>query len=171
MLCQKCHKNKATVLLKAIVESRIKILNLCDACAAEKGFSYEETYSRATVIDYIENITEEFLPRHKKTLKCPVCGIKYSEFRQKGFLGCPDCYNYFGEEIISLLRTLSGGGTYCGRKYHLKLEKQNRKVVEKNIAELRRKIRICFDLEDRETALRLSKRLKELIALRAEGPE
>lgn len=164
MLCQKCHKNKATVLLKAAVNSRVRILHLCDACAVEKGFSYEESVPKATVIDYIENITEEFLPRHKKTLKCPACGIRYSEFRQKGQLGCPDCYNYFGGEISALLGQLCGGA-YAGRRYRLKLESHNREVVRKAVEDLRRKIKICFDLEDRETALKLSARLKGLLPL------
>ena len=40
---------------------------------------------------------------------CEFCGHTLSEYLETGFLGCPECYNAFGEQIRSDLYSLQGG--------------------------------------------------------------
>lgn len=41
-----------------------------------------------------------------KSIKCSFCGYTYSDFKEIGFLGCPECYNKFSSNIIKYLRSI-----------------------------------------------------------------
>src|SRR5215813_7651018 len=40
--------------------------------------------------------------------ECPVCGLKFVEFRNSGRLGCPHDYQEFREELLPLLENIHG---------------------------------------------------------------
>jgi protein arginine kinase activator len=47
--------------------------------------------------------------------------MKLSEFRSKGRLGCPACYEAFDKEIEMLLKQVHGSSDYRGKKYRCTL--------------------------------------------------
>lgn len=43
---------------------------------------------------------------------CPTCGMTWAAFREKGLLGCPDCYEAFEEQLTPLLSRAHEGGVH-----------------------------------------------------------
>jgi protein-arginine kinase activator protein McsA len=41
--------------------------------------------------------------------ECPECGMKFSEYKETGFLGCPHCYKEFEKELAPYLEELAYG--------------------------------------------------------------
>ncbi|GAB4033758.1 MAG: UvrB/UvrC motif-containing protein [Elusimicrobiota bacterium] len=157
MKCESCKKENFTVLLKMLVNGRIKTLRLCDACAAEKGYSYEET--PPTAGDYAEKIIlQEHIPAKKKKLKCPSCSTPYLDFSRSGRLGCPLCYFYFEKELSFLLGRL-GSGRYQGRAGLSSIRQEAAALNKKREDLIRKKIKICLHFNDFKTAEKLKKEL------------
>ena len=48
---------------------------------------------------------------------CPGCGMKLSEFRENGWLGCAECYVSFEERIEKVLLQIHGAGGHKGKRY------------------------------------------------------
>jgi protein arginine kinase activator len=107
-LCDECGINPASVHLTQIMQDETRVFHLCDECAKKKGIS----------ISVNEGALEETLvePRGPDKI-CTRCGLKYSEFRSKGWLGCAVCYNAFESEIDNLLVQVHGSSLHKGKKY------------------------------------------------------
>ncbi|MFM8809364.1 MAG: excinuclease ABC subunit B, partial [Chthoniobacterales bacterium] len=50
MLCDVCQKTDATVYLTQIVEGKMQKVNLCEACAKEKGVSDPTGFAMADLL-------------------------------------------------------------------------------------------------------------------------
>src|SRR4029079_3953356 len=50
-----------------------------------------------------------------KQRECPLCGIKFVEFRNSGRLGCPHDYQEFREELAPLVENIHGYTRHCGK--------------------------------------------------------
>src|SRR5439155_20700400 len=94
MKCQSC-SNTATVHLTDIVDGQKKELHLCQACAEQKQLIKEHDLNLPAILQtligqHIGQPTDELA-----RLTCPVCGIKYMEFRAEGRLGFRHDYQAF----------------------------------------------------------------------------
>jgi protein arginine kinase activator len=47
--------------------------------------------------------------------ECPVCGMKFIDFRNSGRLGCPHDYEAFKEDLAPLLENIHGDTRHCGK--------------------------------------------------------
>lgn len=116
-MCDECGINPANIHLTQILQNETQVFHLCDECAKKKGISIsiqDESVSEDGVQTEIETETEtESAPQ--KT--CNRCGLQFSEFRNKGWLGCSDCYNAFESEIDELLVQVHGSSVHKGKKY------------------------------------------------------
>lgn len=116
-MCDECGINPANIHLTQILQNETQVFHLCDECAKKKGISIsiqDESVSEDGVQTEIETETEtESAPQ--KT--CSRCGLQFSEFRNKGWLGCSDCYNAFESEIDELLVQVHGSSVHKGKKY------------------------------------------------------
>ena len=54
-------------------------------------------------------------PKRKKGI-CKFCGYHYSDFKETGFLGCPDCYKSFHPYIIKYLKGIHRSIEHKGKK-------------------------------------------------------
>jgi protein arginine kinase activator len=109
MNCQSCSKEVATVHLTEIEKGKQKELHLCEACAQKKGVvgkapSLQEILG-GMIQQQIKAMGEEGMA------KCPFCGIRFSEFRSKGRLGCPNDYDVFHKNLVPLVEKLQGGAS------------------------------------------------------------
>jgi len=105
VLCSNCGKREVEVLIKQVVNNEVHNLNLCRVCAEEMGFISPDIPS----ITISFSLGEPELPDQKKakrirlekrdnvydSLVCQSCGMKYSDFRATGLLGCAGCYEAF----------------------------------------------------------------------------
>ncbi len=121
MLCDECGKNKATVHLTEIVNDLITKLNLCEACAKQKGAEVEQHFGIADLLSALSD-TEQPQPAvagspagSTSKNKCPRCGLAYEDFKRVGRLGCGDCYKAFRTSLAPLLKRIHGSNQHIGK--------------------------------------------------------
>ncbi len=156
MDCQSCKERQATVHLTEIIDNKEKReLHLCEQCAQQHG---------TTGMEIMGLISSAFGPAAKTSgaeagdAKCSSCGLAYSEFRARGRLGCPQCYDVFRTALESLLEKIHGkdkhvgkipGGSSTADRSH-----------EKHLVSLRRRLQAAVKGEDYELAAKLRDELK-----------
>ncbi len=166
MLCEECREKNAVVFLKLAVNNKVKELHLCPACAAKKGMGFGLETGAFNISDIVGNMSgyfKDFLPPEKKTLRCGACGLKYSEFKESGRLGCPKCYAGFEPQLTELMSRIHGASQHAGRVYRggpaLKLSKAETAL---RLEELRASLKAAVGKEDFEAAARLRDAMKRL---------
>jgi len=165
-LCEECHKAAAAVFLKLAVNNKVTETHLCPACAAKKGIGLGLETGAFNISDIVGNMSgyfKDFLPPERKTLRCKDCGLKYSEFKETGRLGCPECYVIFEPQLTELMARIHGSAQHTGRAYadapELKLSKAE---TARRLTELRAGLKEAVAREDFEGAARLRDELKRL---------
>jgi protein arginine kinase activator len=121
MLCRRCRKNDAEFVIKAAVRNKLTRLMLCAHCMGlkEKELGLEP----GTLSYYAVPLRGEGFAHaapsspHDDRLKCPQCGLLYSEFRETGLLGCPHCYEAFRPQLEFFLKRVSGFSRHGGKPY------------------------------------------------------
>jgi protein arginine kinase activator len=148
MKCQSC-SNPATIHLTDIVDGQKKELHLCQACAEQQQFMKEHELNLPAILQtlisqHIGQPTDELA-----RLTCPVCGIKYMEFRAEGRLGCPHDYQAFRVGLEPLLQRIHRSLRHRGKtpRYGRELAARQAELME-----LRGKLRAAIDAEAYEQA-------------------
>ncbi|OIO00463.1 MAG: hypothetical protein COX65_06895 [Elusimicrobia bacterium CG_4_10_14_0_2_um_filter_56_8] len=166
MMCEECREKSAAVFLKLAVNNKVREMHLCPACAAKKGMGFGLETGAFNISDIVGNMSgyfKDFLPAEKKTLRCGACGYKYSEFKESGRLGCPECYAGFDAQLTELMARIHGATQHTGRTYlrgsALKLSKSE---IARRVEELRAALADAVVKEDFESAARLRDSLKQL---------
>jgi len=166
MLCEECRKHNAVVFLKLAVNNKVSELHLCPACAAKKGMGFGLETGAFNISDIVGNMSgyfKDFLPPERKTLRCRGCGLKYSEFKEGGRLGCPDCYSGFEAQLTELMARIHGAAQHAGRAYAggpaLKFSKAE---TARRLEELRAALKEAVAREDFEAAAKLRDSIKNL---------
>ena len=166
MNCEKCKQRKATLFFSDEGGRRHA---LCAACGAILGKAV--TPSAITQTDasarFVPTPTLASLsgsdnlltrPAHSKTAAvCRGCGMSADEVVSSGELGCPECYATFSGTILTAFP--SHASVYSGRMPSRRRARLDR---EKNLNELRVKLRRAVDSEDFELAATLRDNIKAL---------
>ncbi len=151
MKCQSCLNSAATVHLTDIIDGQKRETHLCQACAEEKQLIKQQELNLPAILQtlighHIGQLTEELA-----RLTCPVCGIKYMEFRAQGRLGCPNDYAAFRVGLEPLLQRFHRSGRHVGKTPR---HRCSEKLVDE-LMELRAQLRAAVDAEAYEEASRL----------------
>jgi protein arginine kinase activator len=157
MECERCHNRTSSIIVKAVVNGRIRKLNLCDSCAAKLGYS-TDMKKKSTFNDYAKVIIEELF-ESKKRMVCPVCHTDYITFKKNNELGCPSCYITFSN-ILKKLIEITSSQIIVRERYPYTVEEL---LPEKNINDeiniLKRRLKVYTDFEDtdmiRKTLLKI----------------
>ncbi|MCK5394013.1 MAG: UvrB/UvrC motif-containing protein [Candidatus Omnitrophica bacterium] len=157
MLCNICHKNKATVHLTEIINDKVVELHICQVCAQLKT---EELSEQMNMSDFLGGLAGG-IDGHKEvySLKCPSCGLLYGEFKKKGRLGCGECYSFFRKQLLPLLKKIHSSIRHVGK---IPKAVDKKIVVKVTIKELKVSLSRAINLEEYEEAARLRDRIKEL---------
>lgn len=69
-------------------------------------------------IETAEELFELFMMKpKKKEIACPKCGMTPTDFQKKGKMGCPECYNFYKDDIPDVLAGCQEGGIkHVGKK-------------------------------------------------------
>ena len=122
MLCEKCHKNLASVRYAEVVDGKVKDLSLCPECLAkyqaEAGAGFELAKPdpvpvRARVSPKGKSVQEPALER------CKTCGHVLANVLASGKVGCSACYETFAEQIEPLIRGMHAGMRHRGKAPHV----------------------------------------------------
>jgi protein arginine kinase activator len=102
------------------------------------------------------------------SVKCPKCGLTYSDFKKIGRLGCGDCYITFKKYLGPLLKRIHGSSQHVG-KSPLKVTKVLKKKID--LQELRNRLQKLIEQEAFEEAAKLRDQIKELEKKQQENNE
>lgn len=158
MLCQICHAAEATVHLLETTGSKQTSLHMCEACAQKKHISEMLAKPALAIHELLASIMQLGSTPEPEgpELKCPRCGLAYSQFKQAGRLGCADCYEAFQERLLPLLRQFHQAEEHKGRR------EEKSQPLPDQIRKLREDLRRAVSDENFELAAGLRDRIKDL---------
>ncbi|MBK7643158.1 MAG: UvrB/UvrC motif-containing protein [Planctomycetes bacterium] len=124
MICQKCQKNEATVLVTEIEPAAtstepqkpgVHELSLCEVCAQALDLPHAPAAKKSPVDIWKLLQLSANQARKKSGPACPSCGMTLEEFRKKGRLGCSRDYEVFRTELGEVLERVHGSVQHSGR--------------------------------------------------------
>ncbi len=155
--CDKCDK-PATIHLTEIVGGEKLEKHLCEDCAEAEGITIKANIPISQLLeDFVLQTVGESEPGRELT--CEVCGLTFSEFRQKGLLGCPNDYDAFEAELLPTLTRLQGGATqHVGKVPRRAGITQQKQTM---ILRLRAQLKQAITAEEYERAAKLRDQIKQ----------
>lgn len=172
MICNQCGKNKATVHLTEIINDQVTKLDLCEACAKEKGSDVEQHFGIADLLAALSDVevpgsstagSEHGVSAAAK-IKCADCGMTYEDFKKIGRLGCGGCYTTFRASLTPLLKRIHGSNQHMGKSpspVFVKEAKTATKLVEE-IEAAKSELQIAVKKEEFEQAAAIRDKIKFL---------
>jgi protein arginine kinase activator len=154
--CDNCGKRDATIQLTQVENNEMKILQLCEKCAEERGVEVSAQKINAPLVDFLAQIGRG----EAATGRCPSCGMTSGQLRQTGRLGCSTCYAHFDEHLRSLLRRLHGGAKHVGKT--VLPADPGKDDLSAHLASLKRSLKKAVEAEDFEHAATLRDQLRRL---------
>lgn len=156
MKCQKCHNPATLHITEVLGDEQFEELHLCEHCANKYLYDTQHKGAAAKGSEPSHESEEAGLfPQHE----CPLCGMKFVEFRNSGRLGCPNDYNEFREELTPLLENIHGETRHCGKTpRRLPQSKQ----AQSELMQLRNRLKQAVHKEDYEEAARIRDRIRSL---------
>lgn len=91
---------------------------------------------------------------------CPGCGLTMAQFRESSLLGCPQCYEAFGQPLASLIERNQDGATHhIGKMPHRAGDSAQRQQM---LFRMRKKLNDAVIQENYEQAARLRDELRRM---------
>lgn len=164
MKCQKCDKT-AIMHITEISGNQVISVHFCPECA--ENYLNSNSNSQQVGSEGIQGLTGQLSltsagqssSNKDKDKVCPVCGITFQEFRDKGRLGCPNDYTFFEEELEPLLMNVHGELEHCGKTPATTVPTLD---LGTSIIKLRRAMKEAIDAEDYERASKLRDQIRTL---------
>jgi protein arginine kinase activator len=150
VICPRCRRREAVVFIKRIEDNRVSEVSLCAECAQESAAEAGGGSHLFGLLAQLGGLAKAG-PGREREPACPACGLKWSQFRRTGMLGCPDCWTRFERPLGELLPRIHGFARHAG-----KAPGRSRGPA------LRKKLQAALRAEDFEEAARLRERLREL---------
>ncbi len=115
MNCDLCQTEKATIFFSQMVEGKLQKVNLCKACADDKGVTDPTGFALADMLEGMGQQTLVETSMTKDDLVCGSCGFSQTDFKKTGRFGCADCYHVFDEGLDSLLEAMHKHTQHVGK--------------------------------------------------------
>jgi len=174
MRCQKCDK-PATFHITELADGKPHELHLCEDHAGEylSSSEGEQTGMAAGLAQQMQHLaqqmavgqTAEELAKLDEQA-CPVCGITFYEFRNRGRLGCPHDYVCFEQQLEPLILNIHGETEHIGKSPN---RSPSGSEPRTQLIRLRREMEEAVAKEDYERASVLRDRIKKIEAQEPEG--
>ena len=163
MVCQFCKQKEASVHLTQIVENQVKKVDLCEACAKQKGVNDPTGFSIADLLLGLgaSHDMEQASEAQGGDLHCPTCGYTQADFKKSGRLGCSDCYTVFAEGLEGLLKGMHKGTQHRGK---VPPTIQRAASQEALLVRLQSELKSAIEREDFEKAANLRDEIKSVKA-------
>jgi protein arginine kinase activator len=195
MICQHCLKNAATVHVTEVVpppedagaadgagpaapsgEARAySEQHLCEACAQTLDLPHAPALQKTDIWKLLQLTAKQ--TRRKGGPTCGGCGLQLEEFRRKGRLGCPRCYEAFAAHLGEVFERVHGARQHVGRLPGAEAAREHAAARapadalalerEKRLVDLRQKLENAIREEAYENAARLRDELRQLEEPRA----
>ena len=163
MKCQKCDKF-ATFHITELTGGKPTELHLCEDHAREHlSESSEQNAATATLAASLaQNIALNKAVENLQEIDqqaCPICGICFFEFRNRGRLGCSFDYTCFAEQLGLLIENIHGERQHVGKVLRSATDKSDRRI---QLIKLRRELDESIAIEDYENAKRLRDQIRDI---------
>jgi protein arginine kinase activator len=183
MICEVCNKNEATIHIQEIVNSQKKSLHICQDCASKKKGA-NSLLNGLNLADILYNISAN-IPAPEKSpadgadqsiapssvITCEKCGWSTVKFREKGRLGCAECYNVFKDILSLAFKNMHKGTMHVGKRPGVpsrETDEDTRNAIElmklqKQLEEhiLREEFEKAAELRDKIASLKNTKKTKK----------
>lgn len=164
MLCQRCKKNEAKIHLVKMVNSKKSEVWLCEECArALSNNSFFTMISQGDMNSLEKMIGEYFGEEQNVEVKvdiiCKNCGTTYSQYKESGVLGCPECYESFKEYLSPVIEQIHGRYEYKGKVPPKKLKEES---VTDTLKSLKLELQKCIIKEEYEKAAVIRDKINEI---------
>lgn len=174
MLCEKCSQRPATVHVAEIINGQKQETHLCEVCAKEiqiHGFGFFPQMNLnnflAGLLNYDFNGGSYNQSGHAGKV-CERCGISEEQFAKNGLLGCGECYPYFEDKMLPLLRRIHGNTRHTGK---VPERTGGRARLVKEIEVMKRQLKEAVGCEEFERAAQLRDAIRRLEKNLEEGGE
>lgn len=170
MLCQKCHKKRATIRYAEVVDGHVTDQFWCKDCmalqrSASEGFELSEVPSARPSKASIHKVVSRVV-RAQRT--CPQCETRLQSVLDTKMMGCPACYVQFADEIPALAAKLHEAQVHRGKTAH---PSDVRTQLRSDLQAKRALLRSVLKSENYEAAAQLRDEIRELEGgLYASGP-
>ena len=170
--CDECNTDPAKIHLVQVAYNEVTIQHLCEECARKKGIFIVIEEEQNSMKSDIQNSTKKHRIEKKEDLKivCSTCRMSLAEFKQKGWLGCSDCYSLFEKDIKSLLIQVHGTNEHNGKRYRTSKKisdsKENLMYLRSELQNAIRneKFELAAVIRDKINNYSLSKTIKDIQA-------
>lgn len=162
MLCQKCHKNLASVRYAEVVDGRVNNLHLCKDCLdkqqteTETGF---ELTAPAPLVNRDLPSASTFSDASAAIETCTACETSLKTVVERAKVGCMSCYETFPAQIESLLEGLQHALTHRGKVPHVD---DTRARVRTDLQSKRALLKTALSMENYEEAAHLRDNIRAL---------
>ncbi len=158
MKCQSCPKAATLHITEVLADEQFEERHLCEECAHKYLYEPQQkgTGSKGAEAGGVEEGDES---SNLNQRECPICGIKFVEFRNSGRLGCPHDYQEFREELTPLLENIHGETRHCGKTPR---RQPQAKMTQTELVDLRKQLHQAVTKEAYEEAARLRDRIRHL---------
>ena len=161
MICHLCKDKVASIQLKEIIGGEVTELQLCQDCydaREQEGTGVTES-SAADIVDSLTGAKKKSADSEPES--CSACGMTKTDLRDKGRLGCSDCYVVFSASLEPILSRVHGSVEHRGKTpqpaSNLDLKNELRRLQEdlqdaimsenyERAAKLRDKIKVYEDM-------------------------
>jgi protein arginine kinase activator len=160
MKCEICGLKDAVIHIRQIQKDLVHELHICEECAQEKGLIREED-SELPIANLLSGLLEGKDVTGAVEVKdaCPRCGLKASEFRKQGKLGCPECFRAFEKDVRAIVSQMAARPRHTGKLPRTLVIEQSTGAKGEG---LRDELREAVEREEYELAAQLRDRLREL---------
>ena len=155
MNCDVCQDNPATVYLTQIVKGEMQKVNLCEACAKDKGVTDPTGFALADALLGIDS--DPKMASSTNVLACNSCGFSHAEFKKSGRFGCSECYKVFDSGLESLVKAMHKGTNHLGK---IPSRYQVEKKYNDQITDLKNRLMSAINEENFEEAAKLRDQIK-----------
>ena len=170
MKCQKCGKNPADTHIKRVINGEFQEYNLCSHCAKEMGYSnmfegfggFQDSFN-----SLLGSFFSNALPARSQATRCEVCGTGYADITRTGMMGCANCYSIFADQLMPTIRRVHGNTTHCGKHSVFAKKEKTTPAAEENpkekqLEELKLKLKTAIENQEFELAAELRDKIKEM---------
>jgi protein arginine kinase activator len=160
MKCEICGLRDAVIHIRQIQKELVHELHICEECAQEKGLIREED-SELPIANLLSGLLEgkDVVGAGDAKESCPKCGMKASEFRKQGKLGCPECFIAFEKDVRAIISQMASRPRHTGK---LPLTLVADPTATLKTEGLREELREAVEREEYELAAQLRDRLREI---------
>ena len=157
--CDICARPGETLAISRNLAGHPELLQVCAACARQRGLRFGPTVMPAHSIDLFEVLLDPNGSDQLDARCCPHCGSLFAEVRSTGRVGCVHCFDEFRVGIARLLPRIARRTIHTGAVPD-RLNAYRRLFADKH--DLTGRLQAALRSEDYESAAGLRDALRDL---------